>query len=318
MRGRTLAAVLVGGLLTAPAAAQSPGAMNPDAFVAELERISSDVSGGEAGRVPDVRVPTVWIVEAGDERFEMPAAWVRRAVDSARGNPSTWPAQRTTLLTRIDALKAEARALGSRTSGATPRDPAAARQALTAVLAGSEFRQMARESAIGRFRQRVTQWLLRTWERLGGGRVGGRRAAIAFAWVAVLVALTLLATWLARLILRPDRGRRLALSAPSARARSARAWAHDALRARDPREATRCAYRATVRGLEEEGAWRSDETRTPREYLKMLPAEHRRRALFTDMTRRFEEIWFAAREATEEDRRAVLARLKELGCLPAE
>lgn len=171
---------------------------------------------------------------------------------------------------------------------------------------------------MARFRQRATQWLLRMWERLGGGLLGRRGTAIVFAWAAVLIALAVLTSWLVRFILRPDRGRRLALTVPGARVRSARAWAHDALTAPDAREAARCAYRATVRGLEEEGAWQTDETRTPREYLRMLPAEHRRRTLVADVMRRFEEIWFGAREATEDDRRAVLARLEELGCLPAD
>lgn len=310
--------VLLGTLFTSTAAAQSSAPMNPRAFIAELDRLSSEVSSGEAGRVPDVRVPEVWIVESAGQRVEMPAAWVRRAVDAARGNPSTWPAQRATLLTRIDTLKSEARALASRTAGAPARDPAAARNVLTGVLAGPEFRRMAQESVMARFRQRATQWLLRMWERLGGGLLGRRGTAIVFAWAAVLIALAVLTSWLVRFILRPDRGRRLALTVPGARVRSARAWAHDALTAPDAREAARCAYRATVRGLEEEGAWQTDETRTPREYLRMLPAEHRRRTLVADVMRRFEEIWFGAREATEDDRRAVLARLEELGCLPAD
>jgi hypothetical protein len=72
-----------------------------------------------------------------------------------------------------------------------------------------------------------------------------------------------------------------------------------------------------VAGLEEEGTWRRDDALTPREYTRLLAAGHRRRALFTDISRRFEEVWFAARTATDDDRSAVMARLKELGCLPA-
>jgi hypothetical protein len=70
--------------------------------------------------------------------------------------------------------------------------------------------------------------------------------------------------------------------------------------------------------LEEEGALRGDETRTPREFLRLLPETHRRRGLLADVTRRFEEIWYGARHPTEEDRRSLLARLEELGCLPVE
>jgi hypothetical protein len=50
----------------------------------------------------------------------------------------------------------------------------------------------------------------------------------------------------------------------------------------------------------------------------MLPPDHRRLGPFRDVSRRFEEIWFAARPATDADRAAVLGRLRETGCLPAE
>jgi hypothetical protein len=50
----------------------------------------------------------------------------------------------------------------------------------------------------------------------------------------------------------------------------------------------------------------------------MLPRDHRRHPLVADVTRRFEEIWFGARRATADDRDAALARLREMGCLPAE
>ena len=86
----------------------------------------------------------------------------------------------------------------------------------------------------------------------------------------------------------------------------------------DPREAVRCAYRAAVASLEEEGAWRADDTRTPREHLRLLPSGHRRRAIFADVAGRFEGVWFGGRTPTSDDARMVLSRLEELGCLRAE
>ncbi len=73
-----------------------------------------------------------------------------------------------------------------------------------------------------------------------------------------------------------------------------------------------------MRGLEEEGAWRSDDTRTPREHVRLLPADHRRRPLFADVARRFEQVWFGGRAATPDDTRSELTRLQELGCLRIE
>jgi hypothetical protein len=99
---------------------------------------------------------------------------------------------------------------------------------------------------------------------------------------------------------------------------SAREWARRAASVDDVREAVRCAYRAATGRLEEEGVWRVDDARTPREYLRLLPADHRRRGPLADVAGRFEEIWYGARPATPDDRRTVLGRLRELECLPAE
>lgn len=312
---------MVGVLLALSAGASSgqpTASMAPDAFVADLQRISSEVSIGASGQIPDVRLPSAWIVEAGGQRIDVPAQPLRRALDNARRSPSTWPAQRSSILAQLEALRDEARAFTERVSanGAPPDTPS--RDALNTILAGAEFRRIREQSALARLRQRVVERLLDLWTRIGGSALGRRGTAIAFAWIAVLVTIAVLAAWLVRVISRPSRAKQFGLAAPGSARRSARAWARDALAASDPREAMRYAYRATICGLEEEGAWRLDDTRTPREYLRSLPTDHRRRGLVSDMVRRFEEIWFAAREATEDDRAAAVARLRELGCLPAE
>ena len=64
--------------------------------------------------------------------------------------------------------------------------------------------------------------------------------------------------------------------------------------------------------------FRSDDARTPREYLRLLPSGHGRRTILTDMTYRFEQIWYGGRTATADDMQHVIAGLKDLGCLPAD
>jgi hypothetical protein len=317
MRRAALPTIIL--VASAPMAHGQPAPiLEPAAFAAELERISAAVASGPPGVVPDVRVPPVWRVEADGQRFEVPAGWLEQEIGAARRAPSQWPSKRSALLARLTALKGEAEAFATAASG--PREPGstAARTALNGVLARPDFKRMAQQTAMSDLRQRFSQWLLRMWDRLGGGNVLGRRStAMALAWIAAILALGALTTWLVRLIMRPDRHGRLALTAPAARRRSARAWARDAMMAADPREAARCAYRATLCRFEEDGVWRPDDTRTPREYLRLLPHDHRGRSLLTDVTGRFEEIWYGARDATEDDRRSFMARLKELGCLPA-
>jgi hypothetical protein len=313
-----LAAALIAA--AAPAgAARATASMDPAAFAADLQRISRLLASAPQEAVPRIDVPPVWTVEAGGQRFEVPAAWLRRDLDAARGDASAWPARRARLLAQLEALGREAEALGTAQAvRATPDEDDTARAALTRVLAGPEFKHMVRQSAMTRLRQRLTQWLVRMWERLGGGRLGGRGPALVFAWIVALSALGMLTAWLVRMILRQEGSVRLALTPSRARRRSARTWALEALKASDPREAARCAYRAAVCRLEEEGAWRADDTRTPREYLGLLSQDHRRRGLLAEVTHRFEEIWYGARPATEDDRRSLLIRLKELGCLPAD
>jgi hypothetical protein len=302
-------------LITVPVAArsQSSAAMDPAAFAAELRRISSEISTAEPGRVPSVRVPSVWVVETRAQRVVMPASWLRHGLDAARRDPGSWPTRRGSLLAQLEALSVEAESLRELSRAA---DPGSARAVLTRVLAGPEFRRMAKESAFATLRQRFTGWLMRIWERLGGTALGSRDTAVVFAWVASGLALIALATWLVRLTMRPETHRRFPIAGPASRRRSARAWARAAAGAADPREVSRCTFHATVCSLEEDGTWHPDDTRTPREYLGLLPHDHRRRGVLVDVTRRFEEIWYAGRTADERDRQSSLARLRELGCLP--
>ena len=105
--------------------AQTGGTMDPVTFVADLQRVSAEVSGGAAGQVPVVTLPSAWIVEAGDQRIDVPAQSFRRALENARRNPSTWPAQRSRILAQLGAMQDEARAFAARSSvraGSSPAD----------------------------------------------------------------------------------------------------------------------------------------------------------------------------------------------------
>lgn len=320
-RWLTIAAALLAAVLLAPVTSAAQEAMSADAFARHLAELSAQLSGGTPGDVPDVRVPAVWTVESSEQRFEVPAVWLRQAVGEARRDPATWPRRRAEILPRLETLRLEAASLARRErreAGSRSADTAAARRALTEVLARREFRGMAQQSAFDTLRQRVFAWFERLLQRLGGGPLGRRTTALALAWITTIFALAALAAWTVRLLRRSSPPPHHFGVVPEPDKASARTLARRALAAGDPREATRCAYRAIVACLEEEGQWARDGTRTPREYGRMLPPDHHRHVPFRDVARRFEEIWFAARPATDADRAAVLARLRETGCLPAE
>jgi hypothetical protein len=291
--------------------------MDPSGFAAELGRLSRIITDAPPTTVPHLDVPAVWTVEAEGQRYDMPAGWLRRDLERARSTPAEWPAQRGRILAQLAALKVEADALGAFDEPRLRASTEKARGALSTILADPEFRHMAQKSAMDALRARVSRWLLQMWERLGGERLGRRSTTLVFAWIVAFAALAGLAVWVLR-SLRAAPVERIALSTPPLARQSARAWARAARAAADPREAARYAYRAVLSSLEEEGALRGDETRTPREFLGLLPHTHRRRGLLADVTRRFEEICYGARHPTDEDRRSLLARLEELGCLPAE
>ena len=183
------------------------------------------------------------------------------------------------------------------------------------ILSRDEFRQDPSASALARLRERITDWIVRTWERFGGNRLGSKHATTVIAWVLGGAALLSLSWWLVATLLRGTDRSGLALTAPAPRRRSARAWAQQAAAATDPREVIRCAYRAALAGFEEEGAWRADEARTPREHLRLLAPGHQRRPIFAAVARRFEEVWFGARPATPDDGREMVSYLRELGWL---
>lgn len=314
-------ATVLSALLMTPMVSVAQDAMSAEAFARQLAELSSRLSGGAPGDVPSVHVPAVWTVESSQQRFEVPAVWLRQALGEAQRDPATWPKRRAEILPRLETLRLEAESLVEREradpmSGSA--DSAGARLALTEVLARPEFRGMVQESAFETLRQRVFAWFERLLQRLGGGPLGRRTTALALAWITTILALAVFAAWTVRVLRRSSPESHHFGGAPEPDAMSAGSWARRAVASGDPREATRCAYRAIVACLEEEGQWARDATRTPREYGRMLPPDHRRHVPFRDVARRFEEIWFAARPATDADRAAVLARLRETGCLPAE
>jgi hypothetical protein len=308
-------AILVGGAAILSAADQQP--IQLSSFVIELDRLLAVMPGTSPAGLAAVRdnVPDGWVVRTGQGDIPVPAAWLRRQLEEGRRDSSGWPARRADIVARLAALRREAMAAQS---VSPPPATQADRAVLTDVLEQKEFRQHAAVTPMSRLRRAIADWLMGLWQWMGGERLGRRSTAVAFAWAAGVAALLALGWWIARALRTPRDKVRVALSAPATARVTARAWALQAAAAADPRESARCAYRAAVMRLEEEGAWRADDARTPREHVGLLPSTHRRRQVFVDVVRRFEEIWFGGRPASGEDARETVARLKELGCLSAD
>ena len=290
---------------------------SPTEFSAELRRLARDLATAspQAAREIDKTVPAVWSVEHRSRRYDVPAGALKTTMRSGDADATRWSSERAIIVERLQALAREAENLAASGEGVPASD---ATTALTRVLADPEFARLHRQSAMAQLWQRLTDWFAGILRRLGLGRVARAATAEAIAWAVSLAAVGALVVWLVALLRRPLGRTRLPSEGPSLPAMSAREWARRAASVEDIRDVVRCAYRAATCRLEDEGVWRVDDTRTPREYLRLLPEDHRRHRPIADIARRFEEICYGAREATPDDRRTLLGRLRELECLPAE
>lgn len=294
--------------------AQAP--LDPSQFAASIRTLADRISRASSGEAAEINktIPAVWTVEHQSRRYEVPGVWLRAALREAR-HEARWPAHRAALAGRLTAMAREADALGQVRTPATVHD---SRQTLEGILANPEFASLRRQSAIQRMWKTALDWVAGVLQRLGLGRVARAATAEAIAWTISILALTGLTVWLIRALKRSSRRLSLTHQPPLPERLTASAWARRAAAAGDIREAVRCGYRAATCRLEEEGVWRVDDARTPREYLRLLPPDHGRRGALTDVVRRFEEIWYGARGVTDDDRRTILGRLKEMECLPAD
>jgi hypothetical protein len=306
-------------LLTAasrPAYAQ-PADVEVPAFVATLEQLAIQVRASDtpADAVSIAReLPTAWTVRAGDQRFTVPAAPIADALTAAPSPGSSWSAVRARAAATIDAIREEAAPLAR--AGTPP--PAHLRGALADVLAAPEFRGRQRYvglmALVDRFRRWVRSWL----PGLGTGTAAVVPLLRYATWAIAVCAFVLLA-WLTWRLLRGV-SRETAVRQRPARGSDpadARAWAAQARAAAaagDAREAVRCAYHAVLHRLDEDGAWTIAEARTPREYLRLLPAADRRQPAVSFVARLFEGTWYGGAEPALDDARAALRHLKELGC----
>jgi hypothetical protein len=320
---RALVLALLSALVAAPVAWSQPApgrwpdALSIEEFRADLDRIAQQVrSISDPASAPALAatIPARWRIDAGDrQRFEISTRWLTMALEGAAANGGGWSDTRAALSARLERMRDEA---APRTAGdAATRDRA--RTSIQAILSREDFQQSAVSRWREQLRDRIVGWLDAFLNRLGITGQAGERVVKILAWIIGLLALAGLSVWLVRTMAREPRH-----LIELGRQRTVRPRAHDLAvralalaRAGDVREAVRLAYHAALIRFEEQGIWRLDDTRTPREYMRMLPAGDARHAPLVDMTRRFEQIWYGNRAAGDDDAASLASDLEGLGCL---
>lgn len=297
----------------------APGPLTVPQFINRLDALESTLKTAAARDADSLAAS--W---SGDVRIEVRGVlydvdleWAGGPLRAAAADPRRWPDARATVRAGIQRVRREAATAVS----SEPPDRDNARRALDVVLRDRRFGRGRATDWRTLFSEAAIRWIRRLWNASLGARVGTRTLGGVLAWVlAVGAILALLVS-----LLNADRRRRreaaLSIGRVDVRSAGGRELALEAValvREGRFREAIRVAYRAAVRQLEEEGAWRADATRTPREYLGLLPGSHRRRPVLSRLTRAFERTWYGARPGSSADGAEILACLAELECLPRD
>jgi hypothetical protein len=187
---------------------------------------------------------------------------------------------------------------------------------LDEILSRHEFRRVQGPSGWAILRAKIYRFLSRLF------RIR-YRAKLALDFLQVLVylligaAILAVAIWVMRRLSAPPEvdERNVMPFAPSAK--GWRSWLAEAralaLRG-DWRNGIHLAYWAGISFLEENGAWKPDRARTPREYLRLLSTRTPQYPVLTRLTRKFEIVWYGHRDAGEADFQEILGQLEQLGC----
>jgi hypothetical protein len=195
--------------------------------------------------------------------------------------------------------------------------PAAARQRLADILARREFHKAQGPSPGDLLLGKILSWLSRLLDKLPSGRSRFDPVQI-LVYLFIGVALLVLVLWTVRHLRRPREEQAMREIIPfSPSARGWRVWLAEArtlAQQQDWRNAIHLAYWAGISFLEEQGAWRPDRARTPREYLHLVGLRSARYPALATLTRKFELVWYGHRDAAESDFQETLGQLEKLGC----
>ena len=310
--GALLLAAVLGTVVPAPA--QEP-AISAAEFAAELDywlSVAETLKPGEA--LPERPVPTQWRVRWGEnQEAVIETRWLADGLAVIRGNPKQAEDFRGRVSERLETLHAEASGLLQ--EGGV--DITQAKSTAADILSRREFSTVRGPNWWDNLRLRINRWIQELLERLFGRVAPSEFTGEVLLWLVIAVLVSILAIGLKRMLLRPAR-----TAEPESEAVPAtRDWSQltrDAAAAAargDYRRAILLAYWAAIHRLESLGVWTADRSRTPREYLRLLPARDTKRTALTAMTRRFEAVWYGGQPAGAGDFQEVIAHGEQLGCL---
>jgi hypothetical protein len=298
-------------------------------YESELDRLAnafSDLpehpSGVEALRQT---VPSGWIVDTGQEKYEVSAAWIADALKVSGKSPSDQKKIWTDTAATLKSLRAEAESWKNRGAEGNRAD---AKARLQKILQRREFNQAAKgQSWWSEMWDQVWRWIDWLLDHTIGRLLGNGAARTVALWVLIGAVFLFAALWIVRGMRSMVRTEGLSVEAVFPPGKHWRDWTREASAAAsrgDYRAALHSAYWAGVYRLAELGAWKLDRARTPREYLRMIGEQAQnelaeqnpvgREMALKDLTHGMEASWYGFLPATQQDYDKAVAHLETLGC----
>ena len=280
-------------------------------YVAQVARLTS-IAGSlrehpEAAQQAINELRGNWKVHADGHDFFVDTGWL---IDRFRKGATDEQA-RSELKSRLDQLASEAAAFEQ-----SPQDSTASHSRLEQILSRSEFHQVHGPTWWDRLKYRVLEWILRLLSRFFGAS-SAPTAGRVLVWTLVGVAVLTLAYFVFRTLRQSARQESAIPHISAVSAKGWRIWIAEAQAAAAKglwRDAVHLAYWAGISFLEERSAWRPDKARTPREYLRLLPAESTHRPALSALTRKVEVTWYGNDPAGPETFSETITLLEDLGC----
>jgi hypothetical protein len=305
-------------LLCAPSAqAQSvtpasASTLDLQAFIAKLDEIETIIDSSGPIRDVLVAMPSVIRVRHGDQRFE---ASLEPLAAYLASDPSQATYHLQVARRQVHAMREQAAAL---LNAPASLDGGSLQPRLRSILDRREYTRLRETSWWTALRQRIGDWLMSWFDRLGGDRLDTGALGTVLVWTvltAVAVALVI--------VYRRTRTRPVQLASPDdgAFTTAARAWGLRALaaaRSGNATEAVRAGYQAAIVQFSEHGLWRLDDARTAREYLDLLGPGEAMRPIFAEIAAQFEHVFYGHRSLTAADLARFVRDLETLGCVPAQ
>ena len=288
-------------------------------YIFELDKCSALLasSGNNPAVLRTLRMalPSQWIVSAGNQTYTVSTDWLAdglaRTETARRGDSAALQQTQQQIAVHRDAAQALA-------VPASPQTLDRSRARLNRILEGREFQAIHGPTWFDLLRARVYDWISRQLEKLFGRFRGGRALGNVIAWIVIALAALLLILWAVRASMRTGARPEMDLRGAAGPGKDSVFWlreARDAAARGDYRAAIHAAYWAAIARLEEIKALPEDRSRTPRESLRLIRRESAEYAPLTQLTRRFELVWYGYRSADSADWSDAMKQLETLGCL---